>query len=61
VCFVASGQGCYIFNENMEAALMKRVLSDNLLLAEMCFRLPGSDCTRTTRSFSHTRCSMRRV
>jgi hypothetical protein len=41
-CFAASGQGyCYIFNENMDAVLMKRVLSDNLLpSAELCFRLP---------------------
>ena len=31
-CFCASGQGyCHIFNEKMDAALMKRILSDNLL------------------------------
>jgi len=31
-CFCANGQGyCHIFNENLDAVLMKQILSDNLL------------------------------
>ena len=41
-CFAASGQGfIYIFNENLDAALMKRILKDNLVASAERLFPPG--------------------